>query len=41
MSCIDCETMAQFIEICAGLVRESIIFEADADALKIKLNGGF
>ena len=41
MSIIRCNTIDQFIEVCAGLVREAVVFDADADKLTIKLTGGF
>lgn len=41
MSEIRCETIERFIEICAGLAREGIVFAADGEKLIIKLTGGF
>ena len=41
MMTIRCETMEQFITVCAGLVRESVTFVASADTLVIKLTGGY
>ena len=41
MSSIQCETIKEFIEITAGLVREGVIFEAYSSNLLIKLTGGF
>lgn len=40
MSKITCETLDEFILVCAGLVREGILFEAWADDLTIKPTGG-
>lgn len=41
MSNIKCANLPEFIEVCAGLVRQSILFEADSDSLTITLTGGF
>ena len=38
---VTCVTMAQFIEVCAGFVREGVLFDADANTLTITLTGGF
>ena len=37
---ITCSDMKQFIEVIAGLVREGLTFNADADRLVINLTGG-
>lgn len=36
MSKIQCDSMAQFIEVCAGLVKQGVVFEAYAYDLVIK-----
>lgn len=41
MSYIECTTMAQFITVCAGLVREGVIYNAYAATLTIELTGGY
>lgn len=41
MSTIHTNSLADFVEICARLVREGIAFEADAQYLVITLTGGF
>lgn len=38
---ITCGTLAQLIEICAGLVRYGVTFEANAEYLTITLTGGY
>lgn len=38
---IECDTMAQFMEVIAKLVERGLTFEADADTLTINLTGGF
>ena len=38
---IVCSDIAEFTIICAGLVRESVIFEADAHTLTIVFTGAF
>jgi hypothetical protein len=38
---ITCQSIAQLIEVVAGLVREGLTFEADADTLRVTLLGGY
>ncbi len=38
---IVCSSVERFVEVLAGLVRCGIVFNADADALVIELNGGY
>ena len=38
---IQCYNMKQFIEVCAGLAREGLTFDADAEDMKITLTGGY
>lgn len=38
---IQCEDLAQFIAVCAGLVREGVRFDADGATLTVDLTGGF
>ena len=38
---IQCEDVDRFIKVCAGLVRESVCFEADAATLTIVCTGGY
>lgn len=38
---VKCETLEQFIEVCAGFVREGVTFTADAGKLTIELTGGY
>jgi hypothetical protein len=38
---IQCKDLAQFIAICAGLVREGTTYRANGDTLVITLLGGF
>lgn len=37
---VKCESMSQFTAVCAAMVREGCIFEADANLLIITLTGG-
>ena len=41
MSIIACETLSQFVTVCAELVREGITFTADATTLTIQMTGGY
>jgi hypothetical protein len=41
MSNIKCTTLPEFVEVCAGLVRQNVLFEADACSLTITLTGGY
>lgn len=41
MSVITCNDMADFIATIAGLVREGLVFNANASTLEITLTGGF
>lgn len=36
-----CLTIEEFIKVCAGLVKEGVIFDAYSDRLVIKLTSGF
>lgn len=38
---IHCATMAEFIQVIAGLVQNGLTFEANADLLLIELTGGY
>jgi len=38
---VKCETIEQFIQVCAGFVREGVIFKADAASLVVTLTGGY
>lgn len=40
-STIQCATLVDFLDVCAGLVRRGIIFRADATTLFITLTGGY
>ncbi|MCZ8104000.1 MAG: hypothetical protein O9972_39665 [Burkholderiales bacterium] len=38
---IKCETLAQFLDVCAGMTERGHGFEADAETLTINLTGAF
>lgn len=38
---VTCTTMPQFLAVIAGLVREGLTFDANAEALTINLTGGY
>lgn len=40
MNCyVTCSSLEELIRVCAGLMRENIIFAADADLLRVTLKG--
>ena len=41
MYTIHCETINQFIQVCAGLVKEGVTFEAYSEQLLIECIGGY
>jgi hypothetical protein len=38
---IKCETLAELIKVCAGLVQEGVTFQAQTHNLTVILTGGF
>ena len=40
MMTIQCETLGEFIKVCAGLAKEGVTFDAYTDGLKVTLTGG-